>query len=449
MDSLILNLTNNPGAWEAIFNWLYSFIGNFGWVVIILTVAIRLLLSPVDFLQKKSMKKMTAANTLLQPELQKIKEKCGNNQELYNQKVQELYKRHNVNPMSGCGTMLIYMVLTTFIFITLFNGMRGIATEQINREYNTLVETYVQTYNYYNNESVEINGITYTLKEDIVEQNSSYKDFEDAFIDATIEDSEKANFTTAKEYARHKVSKIYAQQAVVEGITLKNNDANGEDLTLNGYDQIKQSFLWIRNIWRSDNYNSVFPNANEFISSSGIGFNEVLYKIDASEIDKYETEEFNSEEGQYYVKGYYQTMNGTVITESANKAKEAFILDYTDVTKQINVVYSGWNGYFILVILAGALTFLSQFLSNVGSKTRNKHGEQVAVAPQKKNNIMSIIMVALFVWITWSYTAAFALYIVASSLIGIISNILINLLVNKYDDYKAKKQEINIEYSRY
>ena len=57
MDSLMLALTNNSGLWEKIINFFFSFMGNIGWVVIILTILIRLILVPFEFLQKKGMKK--------------------------------------------------------------------------------------------------------------------------------------------------------------------------------------------------------------------------------------------------------------------------------------------------------------------------------------------------------------------------------------------------------
>ena len=92
MDNLILAVTSNSGAWESILNGFYSVIGNVGWVVVILTILIKLFLTPFEFLQKKSMKKMNSVNTLLQDDMKKIKEKCGNNQELYNQKCKNFIK---------------------------------------------------------------------------------------------------------------------------------------------------------------------------------------------------------------------------------------------------------------------------------------------------------------------------------------------------------------------
>ncbi len=447
MDNLILSLTNNSGLWESILNFLYSFIGNVGWVVIILTILIKLVLSPLDFLQKKSMKKMTAATTLLQPEMQKLQVKCGNNRELYNQKVQELYKKHNINPTSGCSTMFLYMILTSVIFITFFNCLRGVSTEQIVNQYNSLETVYTTAYNYYSegaqDNAIEINGKWYKLratdKNVLILNSTEYNDYR-AEYDNAQDGSEIKQYPSSEAYALQKRVEFLSQKAVVEGITLYEKDSFTNSITLKGFNEIKQSFLWIKNIWRADHYNSVFPSANDFIKESGISFKERDFEVSSSYPGATETD------GKYYVKGYYQTLDGTVITD-AKEGKEEFIKTYNTVTKQINVVYDGWNGYLILVLLAAATTLLSTMLTSLGSKTRDKKGFEVNVKPQKNNLTMTLVLTALFVWITWSYTAAFALYIVTSSLIGIPISIGINYLINNLEKRQAERDEIS--YSRY
>ena len=97
--------------------------------------------------------------------------------------------------------------------------------------------------------------------------------------------------------------------------------------------------------------------------------------------------------------------------------------------------------------LAALVTILSSTLSNFGSKTRDKRGFEVDVKPQKQNKTMMFVLTALFVWITWSYTAAFALYIVTSSLIGIPISIALNYIMNAIERKQEQKNEIS--YSRY
>lgn len=120
-------------------------------------------------------------------------------------------------------------------------------------------------------------------------------------------------------------------------------------------------------------------------------------------------------------------------------AKEQFSTDFTAVTKGINDEYKGqWNGYLILIFLAGAITFLSQWLSTLGVKAKNKKGETVSGA--KPNYISGIFIAVIMVFFTISYTSAFALYIVANSLISMLFTYLINITMNGIESHKDKKK---------
>jgi len=95
-----------------ILQWMTtSFVHNYGWSIILLTLAINTALFPLKFANLKSMRKMQA----LQPEIAKINEKykgIGMSDPRAAQKQQEtmaLYKTHGVNPMGGCIPMLIQM----------------------------------------------------------------------------------------------------------------------------------------------------------------------------------------------------------------------------------------------------------------------------------------------------------------------------------------------------
>ena len=449
MDNLMLALTNNSGVWESVLNWFFSFLGNVGWCVVILTILIKLALSPLEYMQKKGMKKMTAALTLMQPEMEKLKAKCGNNQALYNQKVQELYKKNNVNPAAGCGPMFLFLIISSVVFITFFSCLTKVSTEQINTQYNQITNVYTVAYDYYNGETVEVNGVEYKIRDDLKQQlfenNSDYKLYLIEYDNAEA-GSEIKSYASRDEYATYKRAQELSQQAVVDGITLYEAEDGTDNIFLNGFTQIKQGFLWVKNIWRSDNYSSVFPNAEEFIQTTNLNFNQKEYVISADDVSKYASELITEKDGVYTVKGYYQNLDGSVVTESESEGKKAFVNTFNTVTSNINKTYSGWNGYLILVVLVALLTIFSSKLTNLGNKTVDKKGFEVDVKPQK-NNVMMVVLTALFVWITWSYSAAFALYIVVSSLIGIPISIAINYIMTRKEYSERLKNEIS--YSRY
>jgi len=91
-------------------NWVTDrAIHNYGWSIILVTVALNFILFPLKLTSMKSMKKMQA----LQPQIATINEKYKNigmrdpKKAEQNQEVMALYKKHGVNPMGGCVPMLL------------------------------------------------------------------------------------------------------------------------------------------------------------------------------------------------------------------------------------------------------------------------------------------------------------------------------------------------------
>src|SRR5574344_1990225 len=97
------------GFWEAVIKW-FSGVGNFGVAIILLTLCLKIVLLPFDFWQKLASRKMTAQQSLMQPELEEIKQKYAGNQQMYQQKQMEIYKKYNANPGRGCLGMLVSMI---------------------------------------------------------------------------------------------------------------------------------------------------------------------------------------------------------------------------------------------------------------------------------------------------------------------------------------------------
>ena len=86
-----------------VLNFFYQYIHNYGWAIILLTVLIKIAFWPLAHKSAQSMKTMQK----LQPKLQKLKEKYGDDKERMNKELMQLYKTYKVNPMSGCLPMLL------------------------------------------------------------------------------------------------------------------------------------------------------------------------------------------------------------------------------------------------------------------------------------------------------------------------------------------------------
>ncbi|MCH2165391.1 MAG: membrane protein insertase YidC [Marinovum sp.] len=103
----------------AVLHYLNAWIGNMGWAIIALTLLIKALLFPLAYKSYVSMAKMKE----LQPEMEKIKERAGEDREKLQKEMVALYKKEKVNPASGCLPILlqipIFFSLYKVIFVTL------------------------------------------------------------------------------------------------------------------------------------------------------------------------------------------------------------------------------------------------------------------------------------------------------------------------------------------
>jgi len=91
---------------------LHEFIPNYGYVLIVFSIAVKLLVYP---LTKKSYQS-TAAMQQIQPEVAALKEKHSSNPQKLNQATMKLYKEKGVNPLGGCLPMLLQMPLLFALF---------------------------------------------------------------------------------------------------------------------------------------------------------------------------------------------------------------------------------------------------------------------------------------------------------------------------------------------
>lgn len=93
-------------------NFLYGIFGNYGVAIIMLTLVIKLIFWPLSAKSYKSMARMKE----LQPKIDKLKERYGDDREKMNQEMMQLWKTHKVNPFSGCLPILVQIP----VFIALY-----------------------------------------------------------------------------------------------------------------------------------------------------------------------------------------------------------------------------------------------------------------------------------------------------------------------------------------
>ncbi len=96
-------------------NYLYEYLKNYGLVIIVLTILIKIVFYPLTHKSYTSMKKMQD----LQPHMKSLQEKYKNDKQRLNQEMMVLYKEKGVNPMGGCLPMLLQMPVFFALYQTL------------------------------------------------------------------------------------------------------------------------------------------------------------------------------------------------------------------------------------------------------------------------------------------------------------------------------------------
>ena len=95
-----------------VLSFIHSFVGNWGWSIILLTCLIKLIFFPLSATSYRSMANMRR----VAPKLQALREQHGDDRQKMSQGMMELYKKEKINPLGGCLPILVQMP----VFISLY-----------------------------------------------------------------------------------------------------------------------------------------------------------------------------------------------------------------------------------------------------------------------------------------------------------------------------------------
>jgi YidC/Oxa1 family membrane protein insertase len=104
-------------AFTTLLHTVHSVVGNYGVAIILLTVLVRIVTTPLTARQMRSMERMRA----VQPKLKEIQEKHAGDKQKQSEAMMSLYRQEKVNPLGGC----LPMVLQLPVFIGLFYALRS------------------------------------------------------------------------------------------------------------------------------------------------------------------------------------------------------------------------------------------------------------------------------------------------------------------------------------
>ncbi len=95
-----------------VMQWVHQYVGNWGVVIILVTVLIKLMFYPLSSKSYRSMARMRE----LQPKLTELRKKLGEDRQKLGVATMELYRKEKVNPLGGCLPLLVQIP----VFIALY-----------------------------------------------------------------------------------------------------------------------------------------------------------------------------------------------------------------------------------------------------------------------------------------------------------------------------------------
>lgn len=115
-----------------IVDFIYKFVPNYGVAIIIFTIIVKLILTPLMVKQQRSMVSMQK----IQPEMEKLKKKYEKDPQRLNEETMKLYRKYNVNPAGGCLPLLIQFPIIIGLYQVITRPMQyilHIGTDKIER----------------------------------------------------------------------------------------------------------------------------------------------------------------------------------------------------------------------------------------------------------------------------------------------------------------------------
>lgn len=322
------------GVWQWLLVKLFDFVANYGWRVVVFTVCLKLVLLPLDFYQRYSMKKNQKITERIKPEMDKLRAQYGNDQKILSQKQMELNKREGFSYFSSCLPMLVTLV----IFFWLFSGLQNISQYMSMRQY-------LQMYDVYSvkQEQFLIEELGYSWRDTLDEEGN--------VITREFITPEGIESGSAEDNAYRAEAKELAQTAVYDAYYAEEGGL-----------QVK--WLWIKNVWSPD-----VPWRKPILE----------YKQFISNLGKFATDPKRSGLTEAELKR---------ITSSERYDDVTYKLTHDPKNKN--------NGYLILPILSIGLSFLSQFISSRQQKKSGQQVEGAGAGSMKMMMIIMPLMMGFF-----------------------------------------------------
>ena len=379
-----------------IIKWLIEGVGITAVGIIIFTLVLKTVVMPLDVFSKFKTKKQSLIMERMRPQMEKLQKQYANDKNMYNQKVMELYKKNGYSMLGICLPTIVSLVIFMVVF-SQFSTYSQYANLELYRgmvdAYNGVAANYV-----YDDSDSGSDGflIESTDSDGEVVYRVDFDRFEtyyNAHMTAEIDDSYEDYIAGYDSDGDGQLTENDMFRAV------KNYMAGfARQAAADYYHAEKQGFIWVGNIWYPDSMlNREVPSFDNFVSSLSR----------ASNLSNYEE-------------------------------------SYNEVTAYLTAEKEAYNGYFVLIVLAIGMMFLSQFFTMRMQKGMNDLST-VDGSAKRTNKWMLILMPIIYGIFSFFYSAAFSIYMVVNTTYSFLTTI----IVNKALDRKFKKLEERQELDRY
>lgn len=379
-----------------IIKWLIEGVGITAVGIIIFTLVLKTIVMPLDVFSKFKTKKQSLIMERMRPQMEKLQKQYANDKNMYNQKVMELYKKNGYSMLGICLPTIVSLVIFMVVFsqfstysqyanLELYRGMvdayNGVAANYVYDDSDSGSDGFLL-------ESTDSDGeVVYRVDFD------RFETYYNAHMTAEIDDSYEDYIAGYDSDGDGQLTENDMFRAV------KNYMAGfARQAAADYYHAEKQGFIWVGNIWYPDSMlNREVPSFDNFVSSLSR----------ASNLSNYEE-------------------------------------SYNEVTAYLTAEKEAYNGYFVLIVLAIGMMFLSQFVTMRMQKGMNELGT-VDGSGKRTNKWLLILMPIIYGIFSFFYSAAFSIYMVVNTTYSFLTTI----IVNKALDRKFKKLEERQELERY
>lgn len=396
---------------------LIGAIGITGLGIIIYCLILKVVTLPLDVWQRASMRKQNLKMESMRGQLEKLKVQYANNPELYQRKIQEVYKENNFNMLSSCLPMIVTLVVLMFAFSSLTAYSQHVNLQTyvgMSEAYNAAIldghcvmedvegEPWEEDENYVSYKNAGDDSVYYIYRVehktdktvatryyvnaarffDYLENTKSEEEFFDGVEDVSaLFDDE----TKLKQYVESRLTEQGREAAAAYYRSLSNNEGI--------------SFLWIKNI-----YNPDVAWTNPLLS----------------------------------YKDFCNSINKKVVSDGKEISVKDFISEttYNEITANLSKEKTSPNGYFILVVLTILANLGSQFIA-MRSQKAQRELQTADPAAESTQKMTMFLMPAIFCIFAFIYSAAFSLYLITSALFTTASTLVVNKVI---DEVYKKKQ---------